>query len=891
MLLKLYITLSQYESFMLAIYLHLKKTGILFLLLFYALEAHADHITGGEMFYSFRGMVNGQYQYSFTLKLFMVCNTTRQFNDPTYVSIFDKGNNARIKDISVPLQRQENSSYTPSGPCITNPPTVCFRVGYYSFDVTLPASADGYILSSQVIYRVDGMKNLNSGYDRVGATYTAEIPGNAAMQNGPENNSAKFTGSDLVVICANSTFSYSFAANDADGDQLYYSFCDAYRESSGGFGDNANPPNNPPYASVPYGQGFSGSSPLGNSVSIDPGTGLLTGIAPATGTYVIAVCVQEIRNNKVIATQRKDIQITITSCSIAEASLLPEYVVCGSDGAINLANLSVSPLIKTFNWLFSDAAGMTVFTSDQKQVSYAFPDTGIYKIKLIINKGDECGDTTTSVAKVYPGFVPAFDFDGGCISRPAQFTDRTTSVYGTVNSWKWDFGESVGLLDISELQNPSYTYSTAGLKNIQLIAGDSKGCVDTVFNSIDITDKPPVALSFHDTLICKNDSVALSALGTGIYNWSPNISIVGANTASPKVAPPVTTIYYVSMDKDGCVNHDSVTVNVVDHVTLQPVNDTIICSGDAVQFNIISDGLKYIWTPALQLNDATANTPVAITNTTTTYQVTASTGSCIAKESFTVAAVPYPVAAVSNDTMICFHTSAQLHAATDGSSFTWTPQALLQPANTLHPVAYPKTTTSYIFSAYDTKGCPKPGLDTVTVTVLPDLKVYAGKDTAVVIGQTLQLLATGGTTYRWFPPTGLSADNIADPVAMYTSPSDGIRYTVFAYNEAGCVDSASFTVKVYSTLPQIFIPSAFTPNNDGLNDILKPIAAGMQRIDYFNIYNRWGKLVFSTSVNGKGWDGNIHGQPQGSGVYVWMVKAVDYTGASYFRKGTVTLIR
>jgi len=253
--------------------------------------------------------------------------------------------------------------------------------------------------------------------------------------------------------------------------------------------------------------------------------------------------------------------------------------------------------------------------------------------------------------------------------------------------------------------------------------------------------------------------------------------------------------------------------------------------------------------------------------------------------------VPYPLAAVSNDTMICFHTSAQLHASTDGSSFTWAPQALLQPASSLNPVAYPKTTTSYIFSAYDTKGCPKPGLDTVTVTVLPYLKAYAGKDTAVVIGQTLQLLATGGTTYRWFPPTGLSADNIADPVAMYVSSSDGIRYTVFAYNEAGCVDSASFTVKVYSTLPQIFIPSAFTPNNDGLNDILKPVAAGMQRIDYFNIYNRWGKLVFTTSVNGRGWDGNVHGQPQGSGVYVWMVKAVDYTGAPYFRKGTVTLIK
>ncbi len=75
------------------------------------------------------------------------------------------------------------------------------------------------------------------------------------------------------------------------------------------------------------------------------------------------------------------------------------------------------------------------------------------------------------------------------------------------------------------------------------------------------------------------------------------------------------------------------------------------------------------------------------------------------------------------------------------------------------------------------------------------------------------------------------------------------------------------------------------------NDILKPIAAGMQRIELFNVYNRWGQIVFSTSINGKGWDGTINGQQQSAGTYVWMVKAVDYTGKPYMQKGTVVLIR
>ena len=65
-------------------------------------------------------------------------------------------------------------------------------------------------------------------------------------------------------------------------------------------------------------------------------------------------------------------------------------------------------------------------------------------------------------------------------------------------------------------------------------------------------------------------------------------------------------------------------------------------------------------------------------------------------------------------------------------------------------------------------------------------------------------------------------------------------------------------------MPSVFPPIAFTPNNDGKNDLLVPIAAGIRHIEYFNIYNRWGQLVFTTTVNGQGWDGRINGQFQGT---------------------------
>ena len=868
-----------------------KKLVLLYLSFFWVYSAMADHITGGEIYYSFVGISGGQYQYSITLKLFMVCNTVRQFPNPTYVSFFDKGTNARIKDVSVDLARSEVISFTPGGPCITNPPTVCYKVGYYNFNVTLPASKDGYILSSQVIYRVDGMKNLIAGYDRVGATYTAEIPGNALVADAPANSSAQFTGNDLVVICANNSFSYSFAAKDDDGDQLSYSFCNAYRETSGGFNEGGAPTGPPPYNSLPYGQGYNGSLPLGTNVSIDPVTGLLTGTAPVEGIYVISVCVQEIRNNVVIATQRKDIQITITSCSIVAANLLPEYSVCGNTKKFTISNLSNSPRIKTYDWQFTNATGTTVFTTTQQEANYTFPDTGIYKVKLIINKGDECSDSASSTVKVYPGFTPGFRFNGICLSKPTQFTDTSVSVYGKVNYWNWDFGDQSSIADVSSLQNPVYTYTAGGTKGVRLIVSDSKGCVDTVFGNVTIVDKPPLTTAFKDTLICRTDSVRLAATGSGNYTWSPNTFISATNTASPMVSPPVTITYYVELNDNGCINHDSVTIHVVDHVTLQAMADTTICSGDTITLGIISDGLRYSWTPASSLSNANEKNPFAIPSGTTTYEVLAEIGSCSAKENITVSTVNYPVAIAGNDTMICFQTPAKLHGITDGSSFTWSPQTALQFANTRDPVAYPAVTTAYVFSAYDTKGCPKPGSDTTIVTVLPPIHAFAGRDTIIVVGQTLQLNATGGIKYKWSPARGLSDAGIANPIAVYSSASEGIRYNVSVYNEAGCVDTASLTVKVFGTLPTVFVPTAFTPNEDGRNDVLKPVVAGMQHMELFNVYNRWGQILFSTSVNGKGWDGTVNGQKQSAGTYIWMVKAVDYTGAQYIQRGTVVLIR
>jgi len=850
------------------------------------------------MFYTLIGISStGDYQYRVTLKLYRDCfSSGAQLDGSAAIAIFDKPLNNMVWNASITRTKVERLQLGSPGSCITNAPVVCYEVGYYEFSVTLPPSATGYTIAYQRCCRINGISNLSSSGNQ-GATYTAEIPGTALLSTAPENNSAKFIGTDTVIICGGYPFTYSFAAVDADGDELRYAFCNAYvggGQAGGQGGPNTpapNPPAAPPYTSVSYSFPYNSLAPLGVGVTIDPSTGLISGRSPAEGIYVVTVCVSEVRNGIIIATQRKDLQIKAGGCDIAKAQLDPEYISC--DGfTMTYRNNSNSPLINSYYWEFGDpASGAANNSSTLESPTHTYSVAGDYTLKLVTNRNQECSDSTTAIVRVWPGFFPNFISTGVCLNNPVQFNDRTTTNYGVVDSWTWDFGDATSIDDIAEIRNPSWTYADTGTKNVRFIVTNSKGCIDTIYKAVTMIAQPPITLGFRDTLICVPDEVPLQASGAGTFSWSPAINIRNANTGTPTVNPTTTTTYTVQLDLQGCVNTDTVRVRVVRVVTTRAMNDTTICLSDPVQLNIVSDGLRHQWTPAGSLNDATLQNPLATPTGTTTYQVLARIGSCTATDNITITTVPYPIANAGNDTTICYNTSARLHGSHNGSSFSWAPVSSLTNANTLSPVAFPGRSTEYILTTSDNRGCPKPAYDTVLVNVLPKIQPFAGNDTLVVVGQPLQLNAEGGVRYFWLPPTGLNNPTIQNPIGIYGREVDSVRYTVQVFNEAGCYDSAFVSVRVFKTNPYVFVPTAFTPNQDGLNDVIRPIAVGVREIKYFRIYNRWGQMIFHTTVNQKGWDGKINGVSQGSNVFVWMVSAIDYAGQPIFLKGTVTLIR
>ena len=239
----------------------------------------------------------------------------------------------------------------------------------------------------------------------------AEIPGNGLVVNGPANNSAHFLGIDTVIICGGYPFTYNFGAEDVDSDSLVYSFCDAYNGSS------ANPPLPPPYSSLPYVSPYNGSYPLGNGVTIDRNTGIITGTAPQAGTYVVTVCVEEWRNGQLIATQQKNLQIKVADCDFAAVSLEPNGYINCTDYNFSFNNLTPSSANSSYFWDFG-VTNSTADTSISSSPSFIYPDTGVYNLKVIVNRYQPCADSAAAVVKVFPGFSPDFNFTGSCIYSP-----------------------------------------------------------------------------------------------------------------------------------------------------------------------------------------------------------------------------------------------------------------------------------------------------------------------------------------------------------------------------------------------------------------------------------------------------------------------------------------
>lgn len=493
---------------------------------------------------------------------------------------------------------------------------------------------------------------------------------------------------------------------------------------------------------------------------------------------------------------------------------------------------------------------------------------------------------------------------------------------------------------------PTWTINSGATNNIiNVTAGSSGGiitvnevnsCADLKDTIVVVATPPTVPGQVNsDNTVCAGANTTLLNLSgeTGnVLNWLSSTDGVQWNaiantTTNFNAQNLITTTQYRAVVQNGAactIDTSTAAIITVDPRSLggmlSPVNSDI-CAGQTTNTILTlngNTGSVLNWQISHDNTNWNNFSPVKTdsvyiinsANSNTQYRVVVKSGVCPADTSSVAAInfinVPFPSATINPDSSsICYGKSIQLNADIGiGSTYTWSnASSLTNQGNgtisslpfVINAIATPPGTTDYILTV-NNAGCPNPLMDTFHVAVSPRIIVFAGNDTVVVANQPLQLNATvnfpPANIFNWTPSTGLNFTDINNPSAVLNpSIGESITYIVRATDAAGCYGEDNIKVSIFKTGPEIFIPTAFSPNDDGLNDILTPICVGIRQLKFFRVFNRWGQLVYNTSEIGKGWDGKISGIPQTSGNFVFMAQGTDYLGNTIFKKGNVVLIR
>ena len=407
--------------------------------------------------------------------------------------------------------------------------------------------------------------------------------------------------------------------------------------------------------------------------------------------------------------------------------------------------------------------------------------------------------------------------------------------------------------------------------------------------------EPPVA---QDISYCEGDNATpLTAAGTNLLWYAtPSGGTPLAAAPTPDTDIPGLYYWYVSQSEEGCgeSGRDTLTVTVKASPNPPSVMDLTYCLNAQAE-PLSADGQDLMW---YDHRDGAGSPGPIIPSTNTVgitqYFVTQTIDGCESDKATINVNVTTVNGAVSPvDAIACQGGQIALHAD-GGGHYRWydTPDfstaASLDCNTCSSPVSSSDVVADIHYNVIITseEGCIDT-LQSVIHYVPTPVVTISPEYSKIKYGTSVQLEASGALYYTWTPSGSLDYSTQSNPNA---SPKEPTQYIVTGFSENGCTDTDSSFVDVDFTNP-IYIPSAFTPNNDGRNDVLKILNLNFLVLTEYQIVNRWGAVVFSTTDPDVGWDGRYKGVPQEAGVYFYIIRASNPNGAQVYYKGDITLLR
>jgi gliding motility-associated-like protein len=447
------------------------------------------------------------------------------------------------------------------------------------------------------------------------------------------------------------------------------------------------------------------------------------------------------------------------------------------------------------------------------------------------------------------------------VNCPGNSVNFNYNPSGGVISVQWNFGDPAsGANNISTQNNPVHIFSAPGNYNVQLVKFTACG-PDTLRKTV-AADVLNINLG-PDTLVCGGTSILLNSSAAG----STNNYLWQDGSTNPTFLATTTGLFWVKVTNTlGCNLTDSINVNFKPIPVFNLGVDTSICQGDQLTLNAGgANADSYLW-------NTNANSSSIPASAAGLYWCEANKGGCKFRDSISIATTAAPVVNLGNDVTVCEGITVPLDATYLNSTYLW------QDGST--SPTYVATNQGIYFVQVNYNGCKRS--DTIKVNHILKPRITLGPDQYICPGSNIILAPVVDPTWQL-----LWQDGSTNPTYVVTQ--EGI-YSLTASNNCG---SAFDDINILKGVCKLYVPSAFTPNGDGKNDLFRVI--GVESIGKFDlkVFNRWGEVVFATTEKTKGWDGKIKGRPLPE--TTMLVYTLSYTDAltneSHFLKGNVLIIR
>ena len=444
----------------------------------------------------------------------------------------------------------------------------------------------------------------------------------------------------------------------------------------------------------------------------------------------------------------------------------------------------------------------------------------------------------------------------------------------TYPGYVWSDGTTGPVINITE--PGTYSFTVGDYCHFE----ESTYLTDTVVVTACCVQPAPPSIS-GNTTYCINDNISsltASSPDAGNFSWYNNLALTNIIASTAQFTPTEiagSTTYYATIELDGCESEPTpidVIFNSNPIVNISSTSGIDFCEGSSTTLSSTAVG-TYTW------STGSNNTSVEVTVAGTYDLTVVNANGCEGTGSITISTIVNPTVEIAGNDTICSGESVTL-TASGAASYIWSTGEILSTIT-----ATPESTT-----IYDVIGSVSEctGLASFEVVVIVPDTITAGPDFEVLPGEPFDLLVTGNyETYTWVPADFLDCSDCLNPSGTIDFP---VTFTVSTESAEGCRVSDEVLVTIDNSCDDIFVPTAFTPDNSGLNDVVCVVSNCLASYT-FTIFDRWGNLVFEKTDLISCWDGGKTEYYVQDGVYNWRVTGVLFDGNVIEKFGHIVILR